>query len=149
PLFFTALGALSKDDAQVDKSGYYLGWESLSRGANGRVLKPKLKNLDTADAVFTGSRLCAFASFALYEGLQGRVHNVDLDVVEFLTGFYAENWQRFPNMICPENHVVFKASADGQKPWYFDPTYTQIDHRQPGTIVAITEDRLDEYYRNR
>ncbi len=137
PLFFNRLGVITQ--------GQRIGRQSIITEPNGLINKTTSQS---SDSIFTGSGLCALASYALYDGLKNRVRGIDLDVVQIDTNLEGENWDHPAFELEEFLHQILKAEDEkSETTLFFDSTYRQINHRSKLTLICSNTEELEHYYK--
>lgn len=142
PMYFRAL-------LDISGAGNSFGWQKISKWEDGATRKVDAEPR-TEGAVFTGRVICNFASFALYDGLKDRLVDIDLDVVLIYTDFRKEDWDKTYGQMQEWDHIIVKATSKiTGEVVYLDSTYRQIDHGAEESVLAIPEDKFNDFYRDR
>lgn len=130
-------------------NGIKTSWSVISREEDGRIKKETPERIDRT-SIFTAEDLCTVASFAIKEALEKTADDVAIDIVQVETDFHAEEWEKPTYQLNTWGHSLVKVTQKSTGAVrFFDPTYGQIDHRLVGGIVAMSEDELGKYYRNK
>lgn len=120
------------------------GWEKIEK--KGGSIAKRITTSKDPQALFTGANLCDFAAFALADGLKQKTQSAQITVVSLLADFAMESNRAYTEDDRDTHFLVEVAYPDTNETRYFDPTYSQVDHRTAGSIAVFSAKDLAKKY---